>query len=735
MELEGQVKTIVYRNEENGFTVLVLTDDTAMERTAVGNIPLANVGERIELTGTWAEHPAYGTQFKAEECRILAPSSLSALISYLGSGLIKGVGESTAKNIVATFGMDTLNIMEKSPDRLLEVPGIGRMRATTIAESFALQRDMRDIMLALQRYDISILQAMKLYKIYGPLCLARIQENPYRLIDDVESIGFRTADKIARNAGIEAESTLRLRAGIKYTMQCAMRDGHTFVPRDRLIEVAAQELGADIGPVERIVEEMIINTELVCKIMNNTDGVFLPYLYRMESECAKRLLLAVRTPTDDLFFDVPNRIARLEVQLKVDLAPSQRQAVLTALDSGAMVITGGPGTGKTTILQFIIRIVEELGLDYELCAPTGRAAKRMSEATGYEARTIHRMLEYSYAGEGFARNEDNPIMADIVIVDEMSMVDVQLMQALLKSIGPSTRLVMVGDADQLPSVGAGNVLRDIIDSGVIPVICLNEIFRQADRSMIVINAHSINSGRPPLLNSENRDFCFEQIDVAEQIVRRLIGLCSGKTDKLATCDPLKDVQVLVPMKKSALGVINLNMRMQSALNPPAHSKREKKYGDTIFREGDKVMQIKNNYRVEWARSRAGRPIETGQGVFNGDMGTVISIDTDEQCIKVLFDDERCVKYEFAMLEELELAYCISIHKSQGSEFPIVLLPLLTGPGVLMTRNLLYTAVTRARKQVYMLGNSDTIAAMTRNAQVKRRYSALRYMLKQPMPGM
>ena len=444
----------------------------------------------------------------------------------------------------------------------------------------------------------------------------------------------------------------------------------------------------------------------------------------MESECAARLnLLAAPRERTLPYFNIESQTEKLETKYKLSLADEQKRAVRLALTSGALVITGGPGTGKTTILQFVITMLEKLGESFELCAPTGRAAKRMTEAAGCEARTIHRLLEYGYGESGFTRNQDNPIDTDVIIVDEMSMVDVQLLWSLLRATRAGTRLIMVGDADQLPSVGAGNVLRDIIASETVPVVRLTEIYRQGGRSAIVTNAHRINNGQPPILHGEE-EFGFEQIDSAEDILRRLTALCSGKVSKLGAADPLKDIQVLSPMKKGALGVRNINLRLQEALNPPAHKKHERKYGETVFREGDKVMQVKNDYRMSWKRARRGRPDELGEGVYNGDLGTIMSIDLYEQTVDVLFDDEREALYEFSQLEELELAYCISIHKSQGSEFPVVILPLAGGPPMLMTRNLLYTAVTRARKAVYIIGHEECPAQMVANNQVKQRYSAL-----------
>ena len=731
MELTGTVKAIIYRSEDTGFTVLELTNEAGEDMTAIGEMPLAGVGERVELTGQWTEHKTYGRQFRAETCKTLAPATLTALKNYLASGLIKGVGESTAQAIVQTFGMETLDVLEKEPARLAEVPGIGQIRAQTIGASYGAQLGLRDIMLGLQKYGVTIGQAMKLYKIYGELCLAKIEENPYRLIDDVEGIGFKTADAIARNGGVEPDAPYRLRAGLKYTLQWARQEGHTYLPREKLVEVAAGLLQADIAPVERTLTELLLEGQLIQEQLPGEDGIFLPGMFRTEQDCALRLLrLQGQSALDNPFFQPKAQIARLEQQLDITLAPAQRQAVELALKAGALVITGGPGTGKTTILRFVITLLEEMGTEYALCAPTGRAAKRMGEATGRDASTIHRLLEYSYGEGGFGRNAENTLLADVVIVDEMSRVDVPLMAALLRALAPGTRLIMVGDSDQLPSVGPGNVLRDMVDSGQIPVVRLTEIFRQSGRSAIVTNAHRINEGQMPILEGLE-DFGFEPMEEQETVIRRLIALNSGKAAKLGAQEPLQDIQVLAPMKKGPLGVYNLNKRLQEALNPPAHKKKERKYGDVVFREGDKVMQIKNDYRLAWTRSLPHQPPEMGEGVYNGDLGTIMSIDLYEQTLEVLFDDGRSAVYSFSMLEELELAYCISIHKSQGSEFPIVLLPLLGGPPMLLNRNLLYTAVTRARHMVYILGRQSCIQQMVRNNQVKRRYSGLaRFLCRQ-----
>ena len=485
--------------------------------------------------------------------------------------------------------------------------------------------------------------------------------------------------------------------------------------------------------MERALDELIIGGEVVYQTVGSADGVFLPRMHFLESDCAKRLLQVLHTPSPLLFLDPENQVALLERELKISLAPQQQEAVIRALTSGALVITGGPGTGKTTILRFILRIVQNMGLSCELCAPTGRAAKRMAEATGVPARTIHRLLEYGYGGEGFLRDEENPVETDLIIVDEMSMVDVPLMHALLRAVGPSTRLLMVGDADQLPPVGAGNVLRDVIESGAVPVMRLTDIYRQAERGMIVENAHRINNGQPPELSSGKEDFLFEEIAAAEDVARRVVGLCTGRVNRLLTREPRKDVQVLVPMKKGPLGIYALNARIQAAMNPPGRQKRERKHGDVVFREGDKVMQVKNNYKLSWKKARYNGIAEEGLGVFNGDLGTILRIDSTEQELEVLFDDERAAVYDFTMLDELSLAYAVTVHKSQGSEFPIVILPLISGAPSLMTRNLLYTAVTRAREQVYILGRSRCVYEMAANGQVKKRYSALGVFLQELAP--
>lgn len=722
MELSGLVQSVIYRNAGNGWTVLELSPDAGEKLSVVGVLPLCNPGERVELTGEYTTHPKYGRQFKAAGYKVLAPATLSAVESWLGSGLIRGVGPSTAHAIVERFGMDTLTILDETPERLCEVPGIGKKRLPMIVGSYVENRGMRDVLLSLEPYGVTVHQALKLYQIYGETCLARIEENPYQIIKDVEGIGFITADRIAQNvAGYSAESESRLKAGIAYALEQARSEqGHTYLPRERLVSYACQLLGAPENPVSDALDSLIGSGALIYQMVGDTDGVFLPQLHKAEGYIAEKLIRLSEKPVENPLLD----LGRLSGTQELTLSDQQEQAVELALTEGALVITGGPGTGKTTIIRFITHVLLELGMDFALTAPTGRAAKRMAEATGCEAKTIHRLLEY-VPGEGFLRNRDNPIFYDMVIVDETSMVDVPLMQALLSAIPQGTRLIMVGDADQLPPVGAGDVLSDIIESECVRVVRLTEIYRQAQRSMIVTNAHRINEGVMPYLDAPESDFRFEELFGQDQILSRVVELCTGRADVLETSEPLIDVQVLAPLKRGTLGVYNLNARLQAALNPHAPDKREHLSGETVFREGDRVMQVKNNYKVEWTKRGAFGASEEGTGAFNGDLGTIFRIDAPNRSLSILFDDDRLAKFDFSQLDEIDLAYCISIHKSQGSEFPIVVLPLFGGASPILTRNLLYTAVTRARRQVVCVGRRDCILGMVQNNRTNRRYTALK----------
>ncbi|MEG1523769.1 MAG: ATP-dependent RecD-like DNA helicase [Clostridia bacterium] len=723
MELSGTIQNIIYRNADNGWTVLELQPDEGEKLSVVGVLPLANTGERVELTGSYTTHPKYGNQFKAMSYRTLAPATLSAVENYLGSGLIRGIGPSTAHAIVLAFGMETLTIFDECPERLVEIPGIGKKRLGMIVDSYRENRMMRDIMLSLEPYGVTVNQAIKLYRIYGELCMVRIEENPYQIIHDVDGIGFISADKIAQNvSGYAFDSISRLRAGILYALENANREyGHTYLPRANLINYASSLLGVPADLISDALDDLIESNDAVNQMVGEQDGVFLPRMQRMENTIAERLLHLAAQPIDNPFFDY----AALQINQKLEMSSQQQLAVQTALKENVLVITGGPGTGKTTIIRFITFLMQEMGLEVALTAPTGRAAKRMTEATGHDAKTLHRLLEY-IPGEGFLRNKDNPVFFDMIIVDEMSMVDVPLMSALLKAVPDGTRLIMVGDADQLPPVGAGEVLRDIIDSDVIRVVRLTEIFRQAQRSMIVTNAHRINDGEPPYLDRPESDFRFEEIASQDQILNRILSLCTHPGDEMPTSEPLMDIQVLAPMKKGTLGVYHLNTSLQAALNPPSPEKREQLSGDTVLREGDRIMQIKNNYKVAWTKIESSTvAAEEGVGAFNGDLGTVYRIDPMNRRMQVLFDDNRLAMFDYSQLDELDLAYCISIHKSQGSEFPIVILPLFGGASPMLTRNLLYTAVTRARKQVICIGRRDSLSYMVNNNRTSRRYTALR----------
>lgn len=733
--IEAFADETVFRNEENGYTVLVVKAGKSRV-SAVGIMPPIAVGEKLRITGDWTEHPVYGRQIKVQSIEIEKPTTLSGIEKYLSSGMIRGIGPATAKLLIRAFGEETLDVLYSQPEKLLDVPGIGQKRAQMIQESYAEQAQQREAMVFLQSYGVTPALAVKIYKRYGENVRQVITRNPYRLVEDVEGIGFKTADRIAASLGIEQSSEYRLSAGVKYTLSEATAGaGHCYLPRPELALAARRLLGSDADSIDHTIDSLILSHDISAQILPCDNGeevvaLYLPSTYRAESEVARRLREMIDAMPDSMASDLTAQIDELERIEGLAFHSQQRQAIETAVTHGMTVITGGPGTGKTTIIKCIIKLLSVHG-DVALAAPTGRAAKRMSEACGMEAKTLHRLLEYGGEEGDFARSEDNPLEIDTLIIDEMSMVDIFLMRSLLRALVPGTRLIMVGDADQLPSVGAGNVLRDILDSGVIPSVRLTEIFRQDEKSMIVYNAHRINRGESPRLNAKGSDFFFERAVSPSDAAKRIVTLCSARLPGFLGLDPVRQMQVLSPTKKGECGVWMLNQLLQAEFNPPASGKHERVRGDTTFREGDKVMQTRNNYQLKWKKDGA-IGIEDGQGVFNGDIGFVTFIDPQEHVMEVQFDDERTATYEGGDVDDLELAYCISVHKSQGSEFPVVIMPAVGGPPMLLTRNLFYTAVTRARRMVMIVGRENAIEQMIANVNTRRRYSALCWRLKQIM---
>ena len=729
VEIQGVLSEIRFKNESNGYMVAILeTEDE--EIVVVGYMPIANAGETFSVVGNWAVHPTYGKQLEVVSYRQVMPNSLEGIEKYLASGIIKGIGAKTAKRLVDKFGTDTLDIMQFNPSLLIQVEGIGEAKANTIALAFQEQREIREVMLFLQQYGVSTAYALKIYKKYGERTIQLIQENPYRLAEDIFGIGFKIADTIAKRMGVNPCSPYRVMCGIKYVLGQYSLDGHTFAPKQELVEAVMNTLEVNEDLVEDSLTQMAFSNEVQLENLEGQIIVFaLPFFYA-ETYVCKKLVELVQGIEDRLSEDLEGFISNIEKQEDITLADNQKNAVREAARNGLMVITGGPGTGKTTTINTIIKMFEDHNLSIALAAPTGRAAKKISEATGREAKTIHRLLEYCYLGDesgmNFNKDEDEPLAYDAIIIDEMSMVDILLMKSLLKAIIPGTRVILVGDVDQLPSVGPGNVLRDIIDSGIVKVVKLDQIFRQAQESMIIVNAHRINKGEYPHINQKQKDFYFISKGKHEGIATTIRDLCKKRLPSFNNCDSVKDIQVITPTRKGPLGMFKLNQELQAVLNPVHTSKEEKSINDRIFRVGDKVMQIKNNYNLKWKKESDG--VE-GDGVFNGDFGTIRQIDQEEKEIKVIFDEERCVTYDFSQLDELELAYCITIHKSQGSEFPIVIIPISFGPPMLFTRNLLYTAVTRAKELVVMVGMEAGLKRMVDNHNITKRYSGLGIRLK------
>ena len=724
-KLAGYVEHIIYRNTDNGYTVLNLVSGED-EITCVGIFSTIAEGVNIEATGDNTDHPTYGTQFKVVSFEEKAPEDQEAIERYLGSGAIKGIGLAMAARIVRRFKEDTFRIIEEEPERLAEVKGISERKAMEIASQVNEKRDLRQAMIFLQQFGITMNLAVKIYNKYGQEVYGILKENPYRLADDIEGVGFRTADDIAAKAGIRTDSDFRVRSGILYTLLQASGEGHTFLPQEELTAKTSELLGIDKDIIEKNYMDLSIERKIIMKQSGEQTQIYSASFYYMEANTAT-MLRELDIAYDVADAEIEQRIHNIEKQTGMQLDEHQVQAVKEAVRNGLLVITGGPGTGKTTTINTIIRYFEMEGMDIFLAAPTGRAAKRMSETTGFEARTIHRMLELNGGMEGsagFERNETNPLETDLVIIDEMSMVDITLMNSLLKAIAPGTRLILVGDINQLPSVGPGSVLKDIIQSEAFNVVMLTKIFRQASTSDIIVNAHKINRGEEVSLDNKSMDFFFLKRYEADIIINVVLQLVKQKLPKFVDATPY-DIQVLTPMRKGLLGVERLNGILQQYLNPPDQSKREKEHGDMVFREGDKVMQTKNNYQLEWEIcTKFGLTVDKGMGIFNGDMGIITEINDFAETMTVEFDEGRKVEYSYKLLDELELAYAITIHKSQGSEYPAVVIPLLSGPSMLMNRNLLYTAVTRARKCVTLVGNDATFNQMIQNTSQQKRYSGL-----------
>ncbi len=723
--LNGYVEHIIYQKQENGYTVFVLVADEK-DITCVGTCKgLAN-GENIEAKGEYVEHPVYGQQFKIISYKVVAPKDSVSVERYLSSGAVKGIGAALAKRIVKRFGDDTFRIMEEEPERLAEIKGISERMAREIAAQMEERKDLRDALVYLQQFGISNTLAIRIFDTYGINMYGILKENPYKLAEDIDGIGFKIADEIASEIGIHTDSDYRIRSGILYTLLQAVGEGHCYLPMEQVLQRAEQLLQVSAVYIEPQLANLMMDKKLVIK----EEKVYAYSYYYAELSCA-RMLYELNMPMRESKQHVESVIKSITKEIHIELDELQQKAVMEAIQNGVFILSGGPGTGKTTTINTIIRYFEREGYDIYLAAPTGRAAKRMTEATGFEARTIHRMLELNGAlsdenkrSVRFERNIENPLETDVIIIDEMSMVDLPLFQALLKAITPGTRLIMVGDVNQLPSVGPGQILRDIMRSEAYPTVVLQKIFRQAGESDIVVNAHHINRGEAIELNNKSKDFFFLERSDVQVIYKHMIQLIRDKLPKYVNATSY-DIQVLTPMRKGNLGIEVLNGILQKYLNPPEPGKREHISGETIYREGDKVMQIRNNYQLEWeVVSRYGIPIDKGMGVFNGDMGRILEIRESASELVVEYDEGRRVTYPFSLLEELELSYAITIHKSQGSEYPAVVLPLLTGPRMLFNRNLLYTGVTRARNCVTILGSSDTVYDMIANESENRRYTSL-----------
>ncbi len=729
-EKQVRITEVIFQNKENGYTVAI-GENEEEQLTVVGTLPISVCGREFLLRGKFKVHPTYGEQFAFSEFEEVLPKTADGIESFLASGLLKGIGKKTARLIVQHFGDKTLEVMEEDPARLAEVDGIGPKRADMIAQSFRAHREFASMCLYFRQFDISTECIMKLYKVYGSDTIVMVEENPYRLVDDIFGIGFRKADKIAEKLGVARNDEYRIKSGIKYVLGYFRNEGHTFLPQEELFDKTSRLLDVSSDEIYDRLVELAFEGDVHVENLDGRPVVFLMPYYLAEQNVCKRLLNINTSGLKPLVADIDGLIKRSEAESGMTLSEKQKYAIRSSVVSGVSVITGGPGTGKTTIINTIIRILQQGGLSTAIAAPTGRAAKRITETSGFSASTIHRLLEYYYSEDDdnmcFGRNEENPLEEDAIIIDEASMIDIMLMNALMSAIKPGTRLILVGDADQLPPVGAGNVLHDILASEVLHSIRLTEIFRQAKESMIVVNAHRINRGEYPDCNAKGKDFFLMRTSSEKVMLDTIKDLCIRRLPAYyKAVMPVKDIQVLTPVRKGLLGTINLNAQLQSVFNPPAAGLEERKYGDKVFREGDKVMQIKNNYQLKWKKLD---DFSEGDGVFNGDVGFIERIDKEYGEMTVVYDETKFVTYDFSQLDELELAYAVTVHKSQGSEFPIVVMPMTWCPPMLATRNLLYTAVTRGKSAVVLVGSENQMKAMVDNNKITERYSGLGVRLK------
>ena len=729
--LNGFVENIVFKSEDTGYVVCKIRSENNLI-SAVGTVPFMKEGQNVKLTGYWTVHKQFGNQFNIQDYEELLPNSLDGIEKYLSAGIIHGIGPVTAKKIIEKFGAETLDIMENNIERLMEIEGIGEKKFQIIYESYIEQQGLKDIILYFHKHGVTNNQCVKIYKKFGPNAKQIVSDNPYILCDEISGIGFKTADRIAMSIGVESSSEFRIQSGIKYVMNQFCAAGNTFMPKNNIIEECEKNLLISKELIEKNIYDMAAEQKIIVEKVNDVEVGFLLQYYYCELGVTSKIITLGLQQIQTINSDVDFEIDVFEKEQKIQFAPSQREAIIGAFNNGIEIITGGPGTGKTTIIKAIIHIYENNGMKVILGAPTGRAAKRMTESTGREAKTIHRLLEMGVSEEDesvFEKGESSPLDCDVIIIDEASMIDIMLMQNLLKAINLGTRLIIVGDVDQLPSVGPGNVLKDLIESEYIKVVRLKEIFRQGAESLIVVNAHRINEGQMPLLNQKDKDFFFISEDNQDKILNTIIDLMNRRLPKFnKSWDILKDMQVLTPMRKGTLGVNNLNIRLQEIFNSPSKDKKEKTSRDILFREGDKVMQTKNNYTLKWIRVN-GFGENEGAGVFNGDLGFIESIDEERKALTIIFDDERKVIYDFNFLDELDLAYATTIHKSQGSEFKVVIIPVFMGSPFLMNRNLLYTGITRAKQLVVVVGFQKALMYMINNTNSVERYSALKHRIR------